>query len=310
MSKINQVACQELFANTGFSDCTFVPREIFGMLLVSGDFVIKNTDMANLQSFLRTASLNPIKGKRLRPVMGFVGATDNSEDRVTFTTGYGTTRTLRDGAYSWTFQFINGGMCLLNKLRALNGQLPNVIFVDKAYNLIGTNRDGGLAGVPLADFWADKWSLNDGAGNPTNLGVAVSIDPTYLNERLAFIQTATIPNFDISVIRGVQDILIEEVSSSASSIVVKLTDSCSGSNDFSDTYGEDLEVPALWEATTPAGVVQTIDTVTYSDTAKTYTIAFNPNRAAATLLKLAPIDDLAAAGIAGYESNTIDVVAP
>jgi len=306
---INELACTQLFANTGYGQCNFIPDKIFGMWIVNPDFVIKDSDLPSLQTFLTNAARNANKGLRLRPVMGFVGAEDSSEDTVRQTLGYGTTSSVRDGAYAWMFQFVQGGTCLLKALRAINRQLPYVIFVDSSYNLIGTVKDGGLGGIPTSDYWADKWKLNTGA-DATTFGVYLSFDPTYINERLAFIQTQTIPNFDISGVRGVQDVLLNVVSSSASTIVVQLKDKCTGSLDFGALYSDELADPAAWSATTPAGVAQIITAVAYNAATQNFTLTFSPVRSTATLLNIADITALIGLGVIGYEGIQITVPAP
>jgi hypothetical protein len=310
MSMINEIACTEVFANTGFGQCNFSPREIFGILLVNPDFVIKDTDTATLQTFLTNAARNINKGLRLRPIMGFVEAEDSSEEPVRQTFGYGATKTLRDGNYNWQFKFVNGGTCLLKSLQALNGQTPYVIFVDAAYNLIGTVKDGGLGGIPVTDYWANPWNLNDGSGVATLFSIYLSFAPTYINQRLAFIQTSTIPNFDISGVRGVQDVLLNVTASSASSISVQLKDKCTGSLDFGALYSDELEDPSAWVATTTLGVAQVIDTVVYNAATKTFVLTFDPVRAAATILNLADISALIGLGVIGYEGIPVTVEAP
>ena len=306
---INEIVCTELFPNTGFGQCNFIPDKIFGMLIVNPDFVIKDTDLPNLQTFLTNASRTTNKGLRLRPVMGFVGAEDSSEETVRQTLGYGTTVSVRDGSYAWMFQFVQGGTCLLKALRMLNRQYPYVIFIDSSYTLIGTVKDGGLGGIPTSDYWADKWKLNTGA-DATTFGLYLSFNPTYINERLAFIQTSTIPNFDISGVRGVQDVLLNVTASSASSISVQLKDKCTGSLDFGALYSDELEDPTAWVATTTLGVAQVIDTVVYNSATKTFVLTFDPVRAAATILNLADISVLIGLDVIGYEGIPVTVAAP
>lgn len=310
MSMINEIACTELFANTGFGQCNFSPREIFGILLVHPDFVIKDSDTATLQTFLTTSARNPNKGLRLRPIMGFVEAEDSSEEPVRQTFGYGATKTLRDGNYNWLFKFVNGGTCLLKSLQALNGQTPYVIFVDAAYNLIGTVKDGGLGGIPVTDYWANPWNLNDGSGVATLFSIYLSFAPTYINQRLAFIQTATIPNFDISGVRGIQDVLLSVTAKSANSISVQLKDKCTGSLDFGALYSDELDAPGAWVTNEPDGTAQTIDAVVYNAATKTFVLTFDPVRTEATILNLADISTLIGLGVIGYEGIPVTVEAP
>ena len=305
---LNLVSCAAAFDNTGFARCTFNPREIVGALLVSPTFAISETDAEDLQTFLENAVKNPVKSERVLPVLNFVGVTDNSEEPVRETLGYGTTKTIRDGNYNWTFRFVKGGLCLLKSLQSFNGQDVYVIFIDAAGNLIGTKTTAGLAGIPVDDYWANKWSASDGNGATTNLSVYFSFRPVYINERLSFIQTSTIDGFDISVIKGLQDLEIKLISATASTVVVQVADKCTGSvNDIADMFSDELEDPAAWVAVSLAGDDETIDDVEFNSTTKQFTITFDPVRTVATSLNLAPTDDLEDLGVVGYEGKAITV---
>lgn len=305
---LNSVKCTTAFANTGFGKCTFTPREIVAALLVSSSFVITEANTNNLQTFLEGAIHNPVRSERANLVPGFVAFTDSSDEVVREQLGYGGTATLRDGNYNWTFRFVDGGLCLLSSLQAFNGQRPNVIFIDAAGNFIGTKRNGGLAGIPVEDYWANKWTPSDGASASANLSVYFSFRPETINEKLAFIQTANIEDFDLASIQGIQDLVLVPGAVAAASAVITVADKCSGSpEDFGDLYGADLADETLWTATGTDGSSQTISAVAYNSVTHEFTLTFDPVRTIDSIVGLAPIDDLETAGIVGFEGTSVRV---
>lgn len=304
---INQVACASAFSNVGVGRCSFIPREIVGAMLVSANFVITEADSADLQTFLQDAAADAVAANRLLPIHGFVGITDSSEDVTRETLGYGVSRTLRDGNYGWTLRFVEGGLCLLTALQEFNGQRVYVIFIDAAGNLIGTKKPTGLGGIPVDDFWANKWVPSDGT-TTANLSLFFSFRPEYINQRLAFIQTSNIPDFDFDSIVGLQDVAIQILTAAAGTVTLKLADRCSMDNSFSDLFGADLVAADGITAVGVDGSVQTIDAQTFNATTRVYTLTFDPTRTVASIINLIPVADLETAGISGYEGRS--VVAP
>lgn len=300
---LNSVNCASAFANVGIGRCSFTPREIVGAILVSASFVITPSDAENLQAFLESEAKTPIKAIRILPIHNFVGITDSSEEPVRQTFGYGSNRTLRDGNYNWELQFVDGGLCLLTSLQALNGQKVYVIFYDAGGNLIGTKKDNGLGGIPVDDFWANKWGVADGT-NPANLSLYFSFKPEYINQRLAFVQATQDANFDFDAITGLQDVNITVISATANSVKVKVADKCSGDDTFSDMFGVEIAADTGFEATSVTGSDQTVSAVAYDPTTRVYTLTFTPTRTETSILNLKDLDTM---DIEGYEGVAVRV---
>lgn len=258
----------------------------------------------NLQSFLETASKAPLSANRILPIHGFVGIEDSSEEVTRETLGYGAVRSLRDGNYGWTLRFIDGGLCLLSSLQAFNGQKVYVIFVDASGNFIGTKKGNGLGGVPVDDFWANKWTPSDGS-TTAGLSVFFSFRPEYINQRLAFIQTSSILDFDFGSITGLQDVNLTVLSSTDSSVTLKIADKCSGDDTFSELFGEDLVNANGITAVGEDGSTQTIDSQSYNPTTKVYTLTFSPARTVGSIISLVDVSSLELAGIEGYEGTSV-----
>lgn len=309
---LNVVSCETAFENVGYGKCTFTPREITGMFIVPDDFLIKESDTSDLQTFLYNKITDPVKSKRVFPILGFVGVEDGSEEPVRETLGYGSTRTLKEGNYAWTFRFEKGGLCLLRSLQKINGQSVNVIFIDGAGVMFGAKKtvggDTGLGGIPIDDFWANKWTISDGAGASTSLSVYLSFKPVHVNENLSFLSTSELSNFDIYSVRGVQDIVIDVVSATSSAIKYKLRDKCSGSvSSFSEVYETELKILTSAVVTDEDGIPETIDDIAYNDVTNEWTITLDPVRTSDSILSLADIATLTSNGIEGFESNRVSV---
>lgn len=302
MATLNTFPCSEAFGNTGISKCSLVPALIVGMLIVPNDFVITAANAATLQDYLSTAAKDPVKSKRLFPVHNFTAFTDNSEDPVVETTGYGDPIPVRDGNYSWTFRFITGGICLLKALQKFNGQSVSVLFYDNNGLLFGANTSKGLAGVPLKSFFAQKWTPTDGS-NVAGFNVNVVFDPKYINQNFGFIKD---DETDYTQVVGLQDINIVAVGPQTPLLLaVSTVAGCVGDNLF-DLFKDELSAGALWSVINKAtGEDVVIDSVAKNEGNKTFTITLTAGVAAGSqlIVNLKPVDELEAADIIGFEGS-------
>lgn len=302
MSIINQYVCSALFGNTGIGQCSLIPKEIKGFFIVPRDFVITQADANDLQSFLESSASEDLPSQRIFPVHNLVGITDNSEEPVRETLGYGGNATLRQGNYSWTFRFLDGGLCLLKQLQRFNQQPISIIFYDADGVLFGRQTSTGLAGVPVIDFNANKWTPSDGSVL-AGFTVTVEFDSRHLNQDLAFLRDDTV---DLSEIKGLQAALIVVSAASAASITAQVLSACGGDNLY-DLYSTQLADPGVWTAIGVTGEAQTIDAIAAVPATKGFTLSFDPSRTVATNLNLAAVSLLDAAGIVGFEGQQVTV---
>lgn len=302
MSLLNQYLCASLFGNTGFGQCALIPKEIKGFFIVPRDFVITQSDADSLQSFLEDAATEDAPTSRIFPVHNLVGITDNSEDPVTETLGYGGQATIRQGNYSWQLRFIDGGLCLLIALQRFNGQPVSVIFYDSDGVLFGRKVSNGLAGVPVINFNANKWTPSDGSVL-AGFTVSITFDSVHLNQNLAFLKDDTV---DLTSVIGLQDLNINVISAAAGSITVQVVSACGGDNIY-QLFNAQLADPSVWNAIGTDGSTQTIDAVAAVPAQEAFTISFEPVRTQATNLNLVPVSDLDAAGIVGFEGRQVTV---
>lgn len=310
---INTFTCQSAGGNTGIGDCSLEISKIVGFFLVNKDFALSVADLADnaaLQSALIAASQADSRSERIFPVHNLVDIADNTADPTEQTFGYGPSVIVQDGPYNWTFPFLRGGICLLKSLQTFNGSDIRVIFYDSNGTLFGWRVGDTLKGVPLTQFYANPWRPNTGAATMVT-NVRMSFDPIYLNQQLGFVK---VTDFALSSIEGLQNIAIRQSGVQAKPVYkVKLFAGCAGV-DLYEQYSTELADPALWVATNKAtGAVITITSVAVDANIKGFTVTLSAvdtdyPAVGSILLTLAPVSDLVAAGVVGFEGLTLTIV--
>lgn len=297
---LNQFNCTSSFGNTGIGKCSLIPSFIVGMFLVPNNLVITEANAANLQTFLEDKAKDSNKNNRIYPVHNFVGMTDNSEEAVSETTGYGFAIPLRDGNYSWTFRFVQGGICLLKELQKFNHQNMSALFIDSNGVVYGRNVPTGLAGVPLISFYAGKWTLSD-SSTIANFAITVTFDPKHLNQDLGFIKD---DNFIASDVVGLQSVNVSPVGSQTTTVLnVSVAAACGGENLF-DLYSTELADGSLWNVLdSTTGAALTVSSVAANAANKSFAITVSATRSNPSLVSLKDVATLEAADIFGVESN-------
>jgi len=316
MATLNQVVCQSILKNTGYGSCVFDFSKAGGAIRMPKGKVLTQTELAALRTTLDSMRLAASKSNRIFPIHGFQAVTDNSEETVFQTLGYGKQVPIRDGNYRWTFQYIDGGMCLHLALTSMNfSGTSEWLFYDDKWQIIGTKKtasDGkpGLAGVPLT-FHAHKWKLNDGA-NVTGYMVYFDMDPKYLNSNLGFV----VADFNPEEITGLQNIALQQTGTSSAGVFkIQALTGCDYANLF-DLYSTELAAAGLWVVTNATtGNAITITSVAADANAKAFTITLSssdPDYPATSgglvNVSLADPTTLDAADVSGFESNIIQVL--
>jgi hypothetical protein len=311
---INKIFCGTDVKNTGVCSCAFDPKLIKGAILVPKDLVLTNTQLAdaNIQATLE-GLVEAARTSRIFPFQNFVNITNNSEEAVQQTFGYGPVETVRDGNLNWLFQFRKGGIALLNALRSFNGltEKYRLLLIEQSNVLIGTSRtdangDPGLGGIPLENLYTNPWSPATGselAVYTTN----VVMQPVYINELIAFKKVAT-TSYLLSELTGLQDVVltVDSVDTDADEVVITAATDC-GNVDLNELYGDELAENTAWVYTDADGVAKTITGVTNENGG--WTIAISEEVEDGDLISLAAPAVLAAApiNVSGYESNTVTV---
>ncbi|WP_346320771.1 hypothetical protein [Chitinophaga sp. YIM B06452] len=314
MAELNRLNCIGDLKNVGFSECFLDFLDIRGAIGVPPKKVFTKAELADLQNTLKTAT-TAAKSARIYPIHKFAGITDNSEDPVFFTAGYGKRRFVRKGNYIWLFQYFEGGICLSNALQSISTSTLRWLFYDANGIIIGTKKDDGtgqygLGGIPLDNFVPYDWKAGDGS-NPTQYRVLFEFEGKYVNQQLGWTKAE---GFDLEDIKGLQNINLEQVGASAAGVIkLQAKAGCEGVNLY-DTYDTELAAAAMWVATNAAGLPITITSVVADAVNKAFTITLDSaspnypaNAADKVIINTAAASVLAAADVVGYEGLPITV---
>lgn len=304
---LNELQCSISGGNTGYGDCFLDIKALAGAIMVPSNRLYTPTETASAASFIAALSADAASDDislRARPLGRVFNFTDGSEDVTIQTGSLGDKVITREGDYDWTYQFIDGGFCLLKALRQFNGQRRSFIFYDVNGVLYGTKVGANMKGIP-ALYYSSPFKIADGT-NGTIYNSRFIFKPYYLNDNIGFVQANLV---DIETIQGLQDVAIQLVSRATNVIKVKLKTGC-GSQDLYSLYSAELAAPANWVAKTTGGAVLDITsvaidtnvlgwTITLDATDTDYAVGVDVN------LSLAATSVLALAGVVGFESNTL-----
>lgn len=311
MSLLNFKACNVAGGNTGSGDCFIEPKNLAGGFLVPSGFELTAAQLATPESTMAAliaAANNDNPALRIYPLPEIVGLTDNSEEPIFETYGYGVPAPVRDGNYNWQARFVRGGVCTLKQLQKFNGSGKKALLFDAEGLLIGTKVGTALRGIPLHYFYADKWKVNDGTAG-IQLFYRLSFNPSYINQNIGFV---ALDFGQLSDMTGLQNINISLAAARAANVIkVKLATGCSGT-DLYDQYSTEFASAPTNFVVTEAGAAITITSVVVDANLKAFTLTLDAadpdyNAAGPFVVSLAAVSVLTAAGITGYEGLSLTV---
>lgn len=311
MEGLNKIFCGQDAKNTGICDCFLDPKLIVGAILVPRQKVFTADELAdaNIQETME-ALVEETAKNRILPIQGFVAITDNSEEPVEQTYGYGTIEPVRDGNYNWVFGFRKGGVNLSNALRSYNG-LTNkyaVIFIENQNTLLGTSRkdvngDLGLAGIPLEVLYTYPWKANDGS-NLASYRIKFNFLPLYINENIAF-KKVSVSSYVLQELVGLQNIELSLLDGSGTALTIGADSDCGSTNMF-DLYDDEFANEEAWKAWDADGEEINVTSATKNEALKGWDLVFasapaTVGMAAPSVLSVAPVN------VSGYEATDLDV---
>lgn len=307
MSKLNQLVCANNVANVGFGSCFLDMEQIVGAFIVPNGFSLSAADLADLQTALIADTKVAVKLNRVFPLHNFVQMTSNTEDKTVQSFNYGGKKVVREGDYDLTFEFTEGGLCLLKALRSFNSNgVWSVIFYDSKFRIFGTtgSTEGSLYGIPLKMLWANPWTPNDGT-KTAMYAVQMVFEPRYINEDLAYAEADSY----ITDILGLQDIIITKNSWNEATGVANISVYSRCGTNLYEVFPTELALAAVYTAANGVtGAAITVSSVAAVAATKTFNVTVDtadPDFPAGTqgvVLDLAAIAVLEANGIEGYES--------
>jgi len=316
MNVLNVIFCGKDVKNTGVCDCYFTPELLEGSILVPRDLVLTQDQLsdANISTTL-TNLTKTTKTNRIFPTSPFVQITDNTEEPVEQTFGYGDSVPIRDGKINWIFQFIEGGITHSNALASFNNLIKKyaVIFRDGPQNtLIGTtkkdvNGQNGMAGIPLTKLRTYPWKAPTGS-EVTAYRIQFGFNPVYINQLIAF-RKVDLDVMVLSELKGLENVLLSHLAGDEGDTEITIGAVTDCGADMATDYSEELEQVTAWIWKDAAGAVKTITGVVFDEETGGWTLTTSDpsgaedgdtiQMAAPTVLEAPPIN------VAGYESDIL-----
>jgi hypothetical protein len=313
MATVNSLQNSVSSKNLGLTTTFFDPKLIKGAFIVPKGYTLLAADVAALQTKLLADAAANGKSARIYPIANFLEFRDSSEKAIRQTFGYGVSKTVRDGAYTWQFQFTKGAHTLLSALRYFNGDAWDLLFVDQKNQLIGqiysdpTTGALGLQAIPSIDIYAEPFSLNDGKKVAEYL-VNFSFFPEYVNELIGFISDAGFSLLD--TVKGLKDVNVSGVGSATpGTYTITLTDAMK-QNLFGNIPSLTGAANAQWVVLNDVtGLAIPVTSVNLNNTAKAFDVvlptahANYPVGATKISFDLVGPTQLVAANVGSYEST-------
>lgn len=315
MATLNTLQCGSDTKNTGFGTCILDFKAISGAFIVPPDWEATEAKLADLRTTLTEAATAP-KAERIYPFHGFEALTDNTEDPTFQTMASGRQVMIKEGNYNWLMQFIDGGLCLSNKLRSFNSGKWAALFYDQEFKLFGyrsvkTTGEQVLKGVPLDNFYTYPWKANDWS-NVSQYRTLFGFKPGYINEGIGFVAA----DFPLSEIQGIKDVALNVLTplNITGAVTVMAVVSCGG-DDMHGQFDTELAVVGAWKAANKA-TGASVPVATAVSTAEGWTVTLTiadanyPAAGETVSLSLADAQALAGLQVEGYEGLPLSLTVP
>jgi len=237
MSILNVPTCTTDRGNTGTPACYFDIKHIKSVILAPATQSFSAANMADVDTFIAAMQAATIAGTsaRIYPVSNFVGVTDNTEEAVFETSGYGDKRFTREGDYQFKFEFWKGGMCLNKQLRKFNKGSWSVYLVDAQNQVWGKKVGTALAGFS-ASIYTEKPKINDGTA-ATKYMIDLSLpNPEELADDFGVVVLDC--SFD-DFVKGILNVNITVTVSTEADVTYTIATEC-GNDDLYDFYADEL----------------------------------------------------------------------
>lgn len=271
MALLNAISCLTTAGNTGIQTCFCDPKFIQGAILAPKGTVLTTSTLSAFQTALTNGIYATSKSGRMFPIYDFESPKDGSESKIVQSMANGAKHVVREGFNQWGFQYVNGGLSLLQNLRKFNGPNFDFFFIDndptgqKIFGIQGATANT-IQAIPSTGgyFWAEPWKLNDGS-KITGYEVEFCYNTKFINDQVAYVQMPI--NFDFPTsYPGLDDAIVGGASVvSAVSKTFNITLLNPLGVDLVALNSVALASPAMWAGciTTPGGLPLTVSTTTF-----------------------------------------------
>jgi hypothetical protein len=322
MANVQYLNCQSYTPYTGVGSCNLQLGLLKGWVAVPRGKTYAKSAWDTIVSTLSDAAQKNPAATRVFPIGTFVAFTDSSTDTQLETTEYGATLIVRDGLINWKGRTINGDFCYYKGMRGFHNK-------QDTYDLIGVY-DNGLLGTYTTN--ATTGAIEFKGIRPSMINVPIFkgatgnsaaqywfdvqiFDSAQVTDNALFIKT------DASALLSIEGIQLVDIqndatwnTSPAGSVDILPVTGCGGAS-LVDIFGSTLASASLWTAkNADTGNTVTLTGVTIvngkyrmqQDTTDTD----YPASGHKTIFSMADVATLVAAGVVGYESNTVSVAHP
>lgn len=247
-----------------------------------------------------------LKELTLLPYIGITEFTDNTADNETTTSATGVIQTIRQGKAMYQFVFSKGHCQHASWMDKTGfGRYDAFIVTDKG--LIGRYTANGrqFRGLTAGDVSVETLRLNSGTDRQRTIVNIQFTNPEELNSNLAFLTWDAL-GFSAIDLKGVMETNISVISKTSNTATVKVSSKCN-----SDSSIVGLDESTMWQI--EGDTSETITSVSYNATAKTYEITFSGVLAVGTYtLMLGDVNYNVVEDAAGnlFKGNTQLVITP
>ncbi len=295
---IGELNCTTGAIGTGTAGCVINPNNITNIVLVEKGW--------NLDESTDTLDQSSVDGYVQDGKMYFLpahfGREDASEEYVYETSEIGVKLKVRAGNVEMLVTYAKG-VCFSKALESLSNKKLDLLLVDYeggVSRLWGAYSNGKFKGFDLALNNAENFQLptgTTGAKKPLRLQFSPK-GTVEFNQMMNFLVSSGV---DFGSIEGVNDVVIESLTTSASDFKIELRSACDKTTTF-----EGFDAPASWQVLDNTGTPVVPSSVTYADgvytlvgiSAGTYTIRLYDGTASSPIV----VEDSMY-----YKSNTISV---
>lgn len=309
-----KVSCAVDGQNTGVGDCwndIGIPR---GILFVPRGKLYSTATAAGLLALIQADLLADLPNGRIYPVQGIEETTDNTTapNEQTFS-GTGRKIITNENDYDLTFQWIDGGFCLLHALRQSNRRTCAFFIIDSYGQLIGTDGGGeNITGIVGYNYTAPfTWAVGTAAvaGYKTRL----EFSPDQVNENIAIVDFSEDGGLGVlSRLNGLFNVHISQAAApTITTVTVKAVVSGCDNEDLYDSYADALAVVGAWKVIDTAnnGAV-TVTGVTKSAGTHGWVLTFATQTGKTLKVSLAGPTELDALDVSGYASDALTQIIP
>lgn len=292
-----------------------IPR---GVLIGPLNTAFDASTLAALKTALEAALMDNDPNQRIYPLQNIVVPTDQTPEpnMVTFA-GNGQQVVASENARSLTFQWYDGGYCLLRALRTANGQTRGIMIIDSFGQLICTDAGGNDVKFISAYTWAKqfKWAMT--TSEVTAYNYFTSFETSQVDDAGVIIDFKAGNAGGLGYLSGLQGLfnvaISEAAAPSSTTVTVKAVVTGCGSTDLYDLYADDLAKPGAWKVTNAAnGGTIVVSAVTKSTGTHGWVLTLTSATGLNVNVSLAGPADLAALTppVEGYASDALLEIIP